>query len=123
VDQEYELGGLAFNSDGRLLAVGNEDELEIFSTDSGARKAIPIGETVTSIAFSPDGQRVLGVGYNGTVTVAHVEAGKVLLQLKSLAPVRPNDTAANARVAFSPDGRTLISTNWDGSINLWNMPP
>jgi WD40 repeat protein/tRNA A-37 threonylcarbamoyl transferase component Bud32 len=117
-------GGLAFNPDGSRLAVAVDDAVEIFRTNTWERAhRMPHTPSTTCLAFSPDGRRLAAVGYDGHTTLFDPVAGKRVFELRSLAPSRPDDMAADARVAFSPDGAWLLSTNWDGSLNLWDGRP
>jgi WD40 repeat protein len=84
---------------------------------------IPIPPATTCLAFSPEGRRLVAVGYDGDATLLDPTAGKRVIQLRSLAGPRPDEMASDARVAFSPDGAWLLSTNWDGSINVWDGSP
>jgi WD40 repeat protein len=117
------LGCVAFSPDDRQLAFGSEDNIEVVTVPSGERVCtVPAAGLSTDIAWSPDGRRLAAVGYSGVVAICDPQRGKVLLQLRGLAPDRPNDQASDARVAFSADGRVLVSTNWNGSLSVWNLP-
>jgi WD40 repeat protein len=117
-------GGLTFSPDGRLLAVADRTDVQVYRTVTWELASrIPIPPSTTSLAFSPDGRRLAAVGYDGNATLLDAAAGKRVLQLRSLGPHRPDEMASNARIAFSPDGNWLLSTNWDGSINVWDGTP
>jgi WD40 repeat protein/tRNA A-37 threonylcarbamoyl transferase component Bud32 len=117
-------GGLSFNLDGSRLAVSMSDAVEVYRTSTWERvHRLLLAPSTTCLAFSPDGRRLAAVGYDGHATLFDPIAGKRVFELRSLAPGRPDDMAAEARVAFSPDGAWLLSTNWDGSLNLWDGRP
>jgi WD40 repeat protein len=116
-------GGLSFNPDGSRLAVSVGDAVEVYRTSTWERAHRVQLPPSTALAYSPDGQRLAAVGYDGHATLFDPIAGKRVFELRSLAPSRPDDMAADARVAFSPDGSWLLSTNWDGSLNLWDGRP
>lgn len=117
-------GGLSFNPDGSRLAVAVNDAVEIYRTSTWERAhRVQVAPSTTCLAFSPDGRRLAAVGYDGHATLFDPIAGKRVFELRSLAPSRPDDMAADARVGFSPDGSWLLSTNWDGSLNLWDGRP
>jgi tetratricopeptide (TPR) repeat protein len=67
---------------------------------------------VTSVAFSPDGQRLASASSDKTAKIWDSATGKELFAVKSHA-------GTVFAVAFSPDGQRLASANQDGSIHLW----
>jgi WD40 repeat protein len=68
---------------------------------------------VASIAYSPDGSRLVSGSSDKTVRLWDVEAGKQVLQFDG------HTDHVNA-VAFSPDGKTVASGSWDKTIRLWD---
>jgi serine/threonine protein kinase/WD40 repeat protein len=116
-------GGLAFNPDGSRLAVSVDDAIQIYRTNTWERAHNMPLAPMTGLTFSPDGRRLAAIGYDGHATLFDPLAGKRVFELRSLAPGRPDEMAADARVAFSPDGSWLLSTNWDGSLNVWDGRP
>jgi WD40 repeat protein/tRNA A-37 threonylcarbamoyl transferase component Bud32/DNA-directed RNA polymerase subunit RPC12/RpoP len=77
------------------------------------QEVLTLDEKSCAIAFSPDGQRLVGLGKDNTVQVWDAATGKELLTLRG--HTRPVST-----VAFSPDGRRLASASEDGSVKLWD---
>jgi serine/threonine protein kinase/WD40 repeat protein len=115
---------LTFSPDARLLAVAGDAAVQVYRTGTwDLACTCPIPRSTTCLAFSPDGRRLVSVGYDGTATLVDPTAGKRVFQLPSLTGSRPDEMASDARVAFSPDGAFLLSTNWDGSINVWDGTP
>jgi WD40 repeat protein len=80
------------------------------------RKAMPIqGHTaeVTSVAFSPDGQRVLSGSVDMTARVWDAQTGREILKLEG-------HTGEVACVAFSPDGQRIITGSLDTTAQIWD---
>jgi eukaryotic-like serine/threonine-protein kinase len=68
---------------------------------------------VTSVAFSPDGQRLASKSYDESVRIWDTATGKELFDFKipASSPIRS--------LAFSPDGQRLASAEMNGSVYLW----
>jgi hypothetical protein len=68
---------------------------------------------VNSVAFSPDGTRVLAGGYDRTAKVWDARTGTPLLDLKGHA-------RGVSSVAFSPDGTRIATSSDDGTAKVWD---
>ncbi|MGE0481864.1 MAG: protein kinase [Phycisphaerae bacterium] len=104
----------AISADGRFVAIASKTGfVTLFRTDSWEEVA-ETGErgapAPSSLAFSPDGQR-LAIGHTIGVTIADAATLEPLLTLRDVTNV--ND------VAFSPDGRHLLAASDDGTIRVW----
>ena len=71
---------------------------------------------VTCLVFSPDGERLVTSGEDGTVKVWNANTGQEILILRGHAG------AVNS-VAFSPDGNRIISGGEDGTVRIWDGTP
>jgi WD40 repeat protein len=93
-------------------AVGNE--VKVWDTQTGRETLTLTGHTarVESVAFSPDGQRLVSAAADRTVKVWDAQTGRELLTFKGFAgPVDDRDSVLGGMglVAFSPDGQRLVS--------------
>jgi WD40 repeat protein len=67
---------------------------------------------VTSVAFSPDGTRVLTGSRDNSAKLWDAETGKEILSL-------PGHTQEVTSVAFSPDGLSVLTSSRDGTAIIW----
>ncbi|PMD14340.1 WD40 repeat-like protein [Hyaloscypha hepaticicola] len=98
------IAGLAFSPDGSSLALGSEQENTVrlwnLATSQVDILSGHLGR-ITSVAFSPDGNRLASSSSDHTVRVWNIATGQVEVVLDY------NDTPRS--VAFSPDGTTIAS--------------
>jgi WD40 repeat protein/serine/threonine protein kinase len=66
---------------------------------------------VSSVAFSPDGTRLVSGSFDQTVKVWDAATGQEALALKG---------HKVTSVAFSPDGKRLVSGNHDQTVSVWD---
>ena len=67
-----------------------------------------------SVAFSPDGKRIVSGSGDKTVRVWDVDTGKPIGQ-----PLTGH-TAVVSSVAFSPDGKRIVSGSGDDTVRVWD---
>lgn len=102
-----------YSPDGTMLAVGTEDEVQLWNLVTGERSHTLSGhsDVVQSLDFSPTGETIATTSDLGDeIIVYDVATGEQLLTL-----IHPR----SYDVAYSPDGTILASTGRD-SLNLWN---
>lgn len=107
--------GAAFSPDGRLLAVACGAEVRLYETQGWTEAGRLRGahENLLSLAFSPDGTALAAGGFQGTIAVWDVPAGRFRRALTG-------HGAYVAALAFHPDGTTLLSASHDGTARLWD---
>ncbi|KAK5312504.1 hypothetical protein LTR93_011303 [Exophiala xenobiotica] len=69
--------------------------------------------SVTAVAFSPDGRHIVSASWDETIKIWDATTGQVD---KTLVGHSGSVTA----VAFSPDGRHIVSASWDETIKIWD---
>jgi serine/threonine protein kinase len=106
---------VAFNSDGKLLAIGGNflgDSTRLWSVaDQEVVMTLAQSNSIMeSLAFSPDGKTVVGVTHTGYVTLWDSSTGQVKIGLPN------NDGFRN--VVFSPDGKLIASGGKGQEVRL-----
>jgi predicted NACHT family NTPase len=69
-------------------------------------------DKVTSVAFSPDGQRIVTGSYDQTAKVWETASGRELVTLKG-------HRAEISSVAFSSDGQRIVTGSGDNTAKVW----
>jgi RNA polymerase sigma factor (sigma-70 family) len=111
---------VVFSPDGKLLAVagGWGGKVHLWDLTTGVDRPRWTGRQPQSIsvAFSPDGKKLAGAGWEAAVRVWDVATGK-----EEGAASAGGHTGWVYAVAVLPDRKTLVSTGSDGTIIVWDM--
>jgi WD40 repeat protein len=70
-------------------------------------------QSVSAVAFTPDGRRVVSANADQTVKVWDVETGQELLAVSGL-------KAEVQALAFGPQGQSLATGSQDGAVRVWD---
>jgi WD40 repeat protein len=114
---------LAFNSEGRLLAISQanrddkdaEDVLKIWNFEK-SQLAVNLRShsKITAAVFSPDGKAIFAGCRNGEIQVWDLGTG--------LSKALIGHTSAITALAISPNGQRLVSGGYDGMVKIWGHP-
>jgi WD40 repeat protein len=91
----------------------SEQQLHRAILTSGLRLELMVGDTVSSVAWSPDGKRVVTASADHTINVWDALSGRNLMVLSGHSrPIRS--------VAWSPDGKQIASGSEDKTAKIWD---
>jgi WD40 repeat protein len=109
---------IAFSRDGKkfMTASNRENAVKIWDIVSQKVQKILIGhsDAITSIAFSPNGEKAITGSLDNTTKLWDVATGKVEKTFAGHSDV------VNA-VAFSPDGKKIVTGSSDRTAKLWDI--
>lgn len=117
VQQDEKISSLVFSPDGKYLAEAIGDRVLFWQENIKGfvliREIDGHSAPVESLAFSPDGRRLLTTSDDTTAKVWDVDTGNWLLTLTG-------HTDAVAKGLFSLDNTRIVTAGYDRSIRLWD---
>lgn len=131
-NDDAEIFAVAISPDGKQLLAGGSyytaegDEKAFFTlwdVQGGReiRKFQGLEESVSHVAFSPNGLQALSASADGSVRLWDVQTGKELRRFTG--PGRPEGQAFSQRVlcaTFSPDGKYVAASGFDVQVQIWD---
>jgi WD40 repeat protein len=110
------LESAAYSPDGRYIATCGGLGAFLWDVETGELIRWFSGHTgvVNSVAFSPDGSRVLTGSGDATAKLWDAQTGQ---QIRTFA----GHTNWVWSVAFSPDGMRVLTASFDGTARIWDI--
>jgi WD40 repeat protein len=107
---------LVFSSNGGVLATIADDKVQIYQMANNQLLLTlrNYEDDLTSIAISPNDQKLAVGNDNHTILIWNVADGRLLQLIEG-------HMLSVTGVAFSPDGMRLISSSLDGTIRVWQV--
>jgi WD40 repeat protein len=102
---------LAFSSDGRHLAIGSPDEVEILDAATGKTTMALSGHD--GVAWSPDNRKIATASADNTATIWDAESGKPLIILRG-------HEGYVIGLAWSRDGKSVATSSEDQTARIWD---
>lgn len=110
-----EITSFVFSSDSRYVAAASrEGRLLVMDVNSGRKiHDLPSGYTTGSVAFAPDGRRLLSADHYGNISIWDSVSGRLILKIDA-------KDGGVFSLAFSPDGSRFASGHGNKLVNLWD---
>jgi hypothetical protein len=108
--------GLTFSPDGRTLATISGSTVYLWDTARGKelRQLGGQGNSVRSVAFTPDGKIIAASSEDGTIRFWDTATGTILAQVEG-------HRGGVGSIVFSTDGQTLTSAGNDTTSLVWDV--
>jgi WD40 repeat protein len=125
IKRRFAIGGpFAISPDGRFAALARNSpnpanpsaSLAVLDLTTGRRRdltPLPAQAWIVSVAFTPDGRRVVGASLEGNLRVWDLASGAIVQTFA--------DQSSGENLAVTPDGRTLFSGAETGTVVAWDL--
>ena len=110
------ISGLEYSPDGTRLAVSSPIGIWLYDTTTLQEVGLLTGhtETVSTIAYSPDGSMLASGSWDDTIRLWDTATGETIKTLIG-------HEEGILSIAFSPDGKTVVSGSYDDTVRLWDV--
>jgi WD40 repeat protein len=105
---------VAFSSLGTLASASADSTIVIWTDEAMPKQLTGHVGTVTTIAFSPDGQLLASGGEDRQIRLWDTKTGMCIRVL-------PGHPWLVSALAFSHDSKILFSGSWDRSVKVWKI--
>jgi WD40 repeat protein len=125
IKRRFPLGGpFAISPDGRFAALARNSpdpanpsaSLAVLDLNTGRRRALtplPAQGWIISVAFTPDGRRVVGASFEGALRVWDLASGAIVQTFAG--------QSSGENLAVTPDGRTVFTGAETGTVVAWDL--
>lgn len=113
-EMEGNIHSPVFSSDGRRLAVCEDEQIQVWEVKSGSelRRLSGYGVAVRSIAFQPDGEQLISGHDHGTICFWDIHSGRIVKKVtighKSISLVLTSEDGQRMIVGEMEGGRVLL---------------
>jgi len=119
------VSSVTFSQDGRRIVsgsggwdntiIGGDNTLKVWDANNGSELMTLRGHEggVNSVAFSPDGKRIVSGSGDRNLKVWDVDSGSERMTFQG-------HGGYVSSVAVSLDGRRVVSSSWDGTVKVWD---
>lgn len=123
--RRFPIGGpMSLSPNGRIVALAQNNadpadpssSLAVLDLRTGKHRslaALPVKAWITSVAFTPDGNSIVGRSFDGGVRVWDVVSGSIVQTFTA--------QGSGLDVAVVPNGGTALSGAGDGSVVAWDL--
>ena len=114
--QDGPVWSVIYNFDGTQIAtIGDDARIRLWNPATSLEiDSIKLPSSVRSVAFSPDGKRIVAGTRQGDVRIYNIKDGKLLM-------TATGHKGAVMSVAWSPNGNRIASGGSDQMVRIWDV--
>lgn len=112
-NRTYFVERLAFSPDDSLVAGSGGPWAGITVWDVETAELVEFDESISAVAYSPDGNRLASASRNGAVRIWDAKSGEVV-------GTSEGHRSRALAVTFSPDGSRIASGGFDDTVRVWD---